>query len=134
MHHTRWMDIVRICLGIFLCYKGIEFLMNMSDLIGLMGNSNMGSNSFSVVLLGQFIVIVNLMGGLLIALGLHTRLACLIQIPILIAAVIILYNHGSVVSTVSLITTVITLLLVIFFAIIGNGPWSLSNLWKEEKR
>ena len=35
-HHPKWMDIVRIALGIFLVYKAIDFLNNMSDLVTLM--------------------------------------------------------------------------------------------------
>ena len=35
-HHPKWMDIIRIALGIFLVYKAIDFLNNMSDLVTLM--------------------------------------------------------------------------------------------------
>jgi uncharacterized membrane protein YphA (DoxX/SURF4 family) len=28
-HHPQWLDVVRILLGVFLCYKGVDFLMNM---------------------------------------------------------------------------------------------------------
>ncbi|MEO6404121.1 MAG: DoxX family protein [Ferruginibacter sp.] len=134
MHHSRYMDIVRIVLGIFLCYKAIFFLNNMSSLIGLMGNTNMGFKSFNIVLLGQFIVIVHLMGGFLIAIGLHTRLAALVQIPILVAAIILMNNSNVFVTGWDMALTIITLGLLIFFAVIGNGPWSFSNMWKEEKR
>ncbi len=133
-HHSRYMDIVRIALGLFLCYKAIFFLNNMSALIGLMGNNNMGFKSFNVVFLGQFIVIFHLMGGLLIAIGIHTRLAALIQIPILVVALILMNNSNVFVTKWDTAITVITLLLLIFFAIIGNGPWSYSKMWKEEKR
>lgn len=133
-HHSRYMDIVRVALGIFLCYKAIFFLNNMSALIGLMGNNNMGFKSFNVVFLGQFIVIIHLMGGLLIAIGIHTRLASLIQIPILVGALILMNNSNVFVTGWDTAIAVITLILLIFFAIIGNGPWSYSKMWKEEKR
>ena len=38
-HHPRWMDIVRIALGIFLVYKAVDFLNNMSDLVSLMSQN-----------------------------------------------------------------------------------------------
>lgn len=133
-HHSRYMDIVRIALGLFLCYKAIFFLNNMSALIGLMGNNNMGIKSFNVVFLGQFIVIIHLMGGLLIAIGIHTRLAALVQIPILVGALILMNNSNVFVTGWDTAITVITLLLLIFFAIIGNGPWSYSKIWHEEEK
>lgn len=132
-HHSRYMDIVRVALGLFLCYKAIFFLNNMSALIGLMGNNNMGFKSFNVVFLSQFIVIIHLMGGLLIAIGIHTRLASLIQIPILVGALVLMNNSNVYVTIWDTIIAIITLILLIFFAIIGNGPWSYSKMWKEEK-
>ncbi|MEO6538609.1 MAG: DoxX family protein [Ferruginibacter sp.] len=133
-HHSKWLDIIRVALGVFLIYKGISFLMNMSSLMGLM--RNMGGGSFSLVLVGQFIVIVHLMGGLLIAIGLHTRLACLLQLPILIGAVILLNtSSGSLpVPSTEMFTSVLVLVLLICFLILGNGPWSFSEMAVEEKK
>jgi len=37
-HHPKWLDIIRIGLGIFLCFKGIQILNNMSGMIDLMSN------------------------------------------------------------------------------------------------
>jgi len=51
-HHPRWMDIVRIALGIFLCYKGVDFLNNMSYLLGLM-TSDKYPTSFWFILAGH---------------------------------------------------------------------------------
>src|ERR1700757_3012031 len=53
VHHPRWMDIVRIGLGVFLCYKGITVLMNMSQFVALLYNSapfGAGYSSFGVVM------------------------------------------------------------------------------------
>jgi uncharacterized membrane protein YphA (DoxX/SURF4 family) len=132
-HHPKWLDIIRIMLGIFLCYKAIAFLMNMSNLVSLMGKSNMGFNSFVLMLLGQFIVIVTLMCGILLILGLHTRLVCLIQIPILIGAIILLNSSGISAPANEIMLSVITLILLLSFLVIGNGPWSFSNFFIEEK-
>jgi len=130
-HHSKWLDIVRIGLGVFLIYKAISFLMNMSTVIGLFNQSNTGFGSFTIVLLSQFIVIVHLMGGLLIMIGLHTRLACLIQIPILVGAIILL-NSSSSVPPWEMASSVIVLMLLIAFLIFGNGPWSFNKLSVED--
>ena len=85
-HHPRWMDIVRIALGVFLCYKGIDFLNNMSVLINLM-TSNKYPTSFWFILAGHYTVFAHIAGGICLALGVFTRMACLIQIPILLGAI-----------------------------------------------
>ena len=87
-HHSKWLDIIRVALGIFLCYKAISFLSNMSGLIGLLGSTNMATSSFALVLIGQMVVVFHLLGGFFILIGLHTRIACLSQIPILVGAII----------------------------------------------
>lgn len=51
-HHPRWMDIVRIALGIFLIYKGIDFLNNMSSLVSLMSYRT-SFGSFTYILAGH---------------------------------------------------------------------------------
>ncbi len=35
-HHPKWADILRCALGLFLFYKGIEFLENMCTMISRM--------------------------------------------------------------------------------------------------
>jgi len=133
-HHSKWLDILRVALGAFLCFKGISFLVNMSTLIGLLG-STMDTGSFALVLIGQFIVIAHLLGGFFIMIGLHTRLACISQMPILIGAIILLRvsSKENVVSG-ELFLSIVTLVLLIVFLIMGNGPWSYDKLFKEEKR
>ena len=133
-HHSKWLDIVRVALGIFLCYKAISFLANMSELQGILGRTNMGSHSFAVLAIGHIIVIIHFLGGLFIALGLHTRLACLVQIPILIGAIVLLSVVGDNVSVAEVAQSSIVLLLLIVFLIEGNGPWSYDNLFREEDK
>jgi putative oxidoreductase len=134
-HHSRWLDIIRVGLGIFLCYKGISFLFNMSTLIGLLGSTNMDSGSFALILIGQFIVIMHLLGGFFIMIGLHTRLACLSQMPILIGAIVLLQFSGKEnVASQELVLSVVVLALLVFFLIMGNGPWSYNSMFHEEEK
>jgi putative oxidoreductase len=124
-HHPKWLDILRMALGVFLCYKGVDFLQNMSVLIGIMGNKeNFGSLSF--IMVGHFVVFAHILGGILIATGFYTRLACAIQIPILAGAIFFISSGNNMVRPYSeLFLSVITLLLLIFFLVIGNGPWAV---------
>ncbi|MEI9959507.1 MAG: DoxX family protein [Ferruginibacter sp.] len=134
-HHSKWLDIVRVSLGLFLCYKAISFLANMSVLVGLLNTTNMGFGSFALVLIGQFIVIVHLLGGFLIAIGLHTRLACISQIPLLVGAIVLLNVSGrESVGSGEMILSVVVLLLLIVFLIFGNGPISYDKMFTEEPK
>jgi uncharacterized membrane protein YphA (DoxX/SURF4 family) len=126
MHHPKWMDLIRIALGIFLIYKGIEFLQNMGAMLNLM-TIKMSFGSFVLVLLGHYIVAAHVIGGILMVFGLLTRFACLIQIPILIGAIVFINASPDVLRPFSeLILSIVVLLLLVYFLIIGNGPWSFS--------
>jgi putative oxidoreductase len=124
-HHPRWMDIVRIALGIFLVYKGVDFLNNMSQLVSLM-TSNKYPTSFWYLLAGHYTVFAHIAGGACLALGVFTRMACLIQIPILLGAVFFVSTNEEMLRPYSeLLVTILVLLLLIYFLIAGNGPWSV---------
>ncbi len=87
-HHPKWMDIVRIALGIFLIYKGIDFLRNMSVINDLLAR-NMSFGGFAAMMTRHFVVFADIHGGLLIALDILTRFACLLRIPMLLVAIVL---------------------------------------------
>jgi uncharacterized membrane protein YphA (DoxX/SURF4 family) len=119
-------------LGVFLCYKGVDFISHMSELVTLM-KSNFGS--FSYVLAGQYVVFAHILGGFLLAIGLFTRFACLIQIPILLGAVLFVNTNKDLLRPYSdLWISIIVLLLLIYFLIIGDGPLSFKIPAEEKKR
>ncbi|HEV3325701.1 MAG TPA: DoxX family protein [Puia sp.] len=121
-HHPQWLDIVRIALGGFLCYKGVDFLMNMGSMLDLMAN-RMSFGSFTAMLMSNYIAFAHILGGVLLILGVLTRFACLIQIPILLGA--IFFVNSSLYKPFSaLALPIIVLLLLIWFLVIGNGKWS----------
>ena len=133
-HHPKWMDIVRIALGIFLCYKGVDFVFNMSKLINLM-KSRSSFGDFVFTLAGQYVVFAHILGGFFLIIGLFTRFACVIQIPILLGAVIFVNSNKDMLQPYSqLILSIVVLLLLIYFLIAGNGPWSLKLPEEEKKR
>jgi putative oxidoreductase len=128
-HHPQWLDAVRILLGAFLCYKGVDFLMNMSTMLDLL-NNRISFGSFTSMLMSNYIAFAHILGGVLLILGVLTRFACLIQIPILVGALMFvrtdLYRPFS-----AVILPIIVLLLLILFLIVGNGKWQLLK-FKEE--
>ena len=129
-HHPQWLDIVRILLGVFLCYKGVDFLMNMGTMLALITNK-MSFGSFSSMMMSNYIAFAHILGGVLLIMGVLTRFACLLQIPILIGAIFFvnndLYRPFS-----DLLIPVVTLLLLITFLIVGNGKWQMLSFMERE--
>jgi Predicted membrane protein len=132
-HHPKWLDIIRIALGLFLCYKGIDVFMNMSDIIASMKN-RAPFGDFAFLMAAQYAAFAHTIGGLLLALGLFTRLACLIQIPVLIGAIIFVTgNHDMLRPYSELFLSILILLLLIYFLIVGNGPLAFKIPDEEDK-
>ncbi|WP_205509754.1 DoxX family protein [Longitalea arenae] len=132
-HHPKWADIPRIALGLFLCYKGIEFLHNMSAMIGRMGDF-LPNSYFALSMLGHYIVFAHIVGGLFLAVGLLTRVACIIQIPILVGAIFFINQEEMFRPFQQMAITVVVLIGLIYFAIAGNGPWSVDGYFDEKKK
>jgi len=131
-HHPKWADILRFALGIFLCYKGIEFLENMSTMISRMSGF-LPNSYFALSLLGHYIVFAHLVGGLMLAFGLLTRAACILQIPILLGAIFFINQEEMFRPFQQMAITVVVLVGLIYFLIAGNGPWSVDKYFDEKK-
>jgi len=84
-HMDIVIDLVRIYLGVGLFVKGLYFLMHQQQLKRLLEGSD--NFAFAQGAVAHYVIPVHLVGGLLLTLGLLTRLAALSQIPILLGAV-----------------------------------------------
>ncbi len=132
-HHPKWVDIIRISLGLFLCYKGIQFPEHASLLINKIPNALSG-NSFVLVMLTHYILFAHLLGGILMITGVLTRFACLIQLPILLGAIIFINSYRELWQPFSeLYISIIVFLLLVYFLVAGNGSWSLARFLEEDK-
>jgi uncharacterized membrane protein YphA (DoxX/SURF4 family) len=131
-HHPQWLDIVRILLGAFLCYKGIDFLMNMGQMLGLITN-RMSFGSFTTLLMSNYVAFAHLLGGFLLILGALTRFACLINIPILIGAVFFVNTALYSRPNPEVLLSIVVLLLLVCFLVVGNGPVQLLKFREGER-
>ncbi len=113
------LDILRILLGGFLFYKGVDFLGHTEYLTEIISPVKTYGAEIAVV---HYVAMTHLTGGLMIIFGLLTRLAVIVQIPILIGAVAINFIGVMDVNNVILATTV--LLVASFFLIYGSGKHS----------
>ena len=128
-HHPRWLILLRVALGICLFLKGIAFLSSTVNLQSILEESKVVSN---MEWLSVVITWLHLICGFLIIAGLFTRMATLIMIPILLAAVIFVNAPKGVFAGESeFVFSVLILLMLIFFFIEGGGPLSLDNYFRK---
>jgi uncharacterized membrane protein YphA (DoxX/SURF4 family) len=129
-HHPRWLDAIRVLLGIFLFYKGVVFIQNIDVLKAVINDSP--ALTVMSFWLAHYIVFAHLAGGFLIVFGLLTRVAILANIPILIGAIIFVHTstglfdvHGGTGLS------ILVLLLLVFFLVEGSGPISFDEYMRK---
>ena len=88
-HSDVFIDLVRIYLGIGLIAKGIYFMAHRDYLVKLLQDS--GDLVIAPVTIVHYVIPAHLLGGLLLAVGLLTRVAVLAQLPILVGALFWVY-------------------------------------------
>ncbi len=122
--------ILRVALGISLLVKGIQFVQNNSLIRNVFSESLILRN---YLWMQTLIPWLNILGGVFIIIGLFTRIAALVQIPIIIGAIIFVQSkHGIYEGESNVMFSVILLLLLIFFLIQGAGKPSLDKALRKD--
>lgn len=130
-HHPRFLDIIRILLGIFLLLKGLGFMDNTANLKYLIeSRADTTVAPWVLMLLVYYVTFVHMVGGTLIAMGIMTRFSAIMQIPVVFGAVFFINVLQSPFNT-DLASSVVALILLVLFAIIGSGRWSIENYLKS---
>lgn len=131
-HRPGFLDIFRIALGIFITYKGLQFITDIDEL----QSTTAGITTwFAGAVLAHYIIFAHLLGGPLIIAGLFTRIVCLIQLPILIGAVIFVnvpqgrFSPG---GGMELWLSLVVLVGLVVFIIFGAGKYSLDARRRKE--
>lgn len=131
-HHPAWFDFFRILLGLILLWKGIQVAMNLDAFSHMMAESRLPA-SFAISFFAHLVILVHIIGGAMIAVGTNTRAACLVQIPILLAAIFYVNLPADVLRPYSeLWLSVSVLIALVVFMIEGNGPLSVEN-WQADQ-
>jgi putative oxidoreductase len=126
-HHPRFLDIIRIALGAFLFLKGLGFMDNTANLRSIIENrSDIPVSPDILMALVYYVTFVHLVGGILIAMGILTRFSSIMQIPVVFGAVFFINMFQSPFNT-DLISSVIALIFLVVFAVVGSGKLSLEN-------
>lgn len=136
LHRTKWLDIVRIALGLLIFFKGIALISNNSAAQDLILEHNVyGFSGLMASLAIHIVAFVHLIGGILITIGLVTRFASVIQIPILLCAIFFVnISKGFTMLNSELWLSVIVLLLLVLFWVVGSGPFSVDQSMKRRAR
>lgn len=126
--HTYYsLDLLRVALGVFFFIKGLQFISQTHMLTELIAPLK---GYGGVMLAIHYIAPVHLVGGILIAAGLLTRWALIVQLPILLGAIII--NFVGTMHMGNLILALVILLVTVFFIYYGSGKHSLDYYFKMD--
>ena len=126
-HPKVWLDCVRIYLGLGLFIRGVFIITNTRAEFILDLLKRMDFPWLVTVGVLHYISLAHLVGGLMLTVGLLTRIAAWVQIPILAGAVFIHRGEGLMSGGQSLEFSALVFFLLVMFAISGSGPLSVDN-------
>lgn len=124
-------EFLRIYLGITLLVIGLHYIFNKEQAYALLAVSEF---NFFPVLIVHYILLAHVCGGLLLCIGLLTRMAALIQLPILVGAVFFVHKSSGLFSSgQSLELSLLVLVLLLVFCVYGGGRCSC-DFWLDQRR
>jgi uncharacterized membrane protein YphA (DoxX/SURF4 family) len=117
------LDVLRIYLGIALFVRGAMFISDPDVLMRYMQRSG---HWFVPLFVAHYVVSVHVAGGILLALGLVTRVAALAQVPVLFGAVLFVHwGEGLLSAGQSLELSALVLACLLVISVFGAGHLSL---------
>ncbi|RKR83742.1 DoxX-like protein [Mucilaginibacter gracilis] len=131
-HHPLVLDPIRIALGIFLAFKGASFINNSYTLHAIIANQNAITLPETILMPAVYaIAFIHLIGGMMLALGIFSRIASLVQIPIVLGAVL-LSNAVQLPGNSSVWLSIVTLVLLMVFCVVGSGKLSIEKIMENQ--
>ena len=128
-HRDLVLDALRVYLGTGLFFRGLALLATENGLEQLLGTTEPG---LGLTGLTVYVTTAHLVGGAFLAVGLYTRIAALVQLPILIGAVFLVHWHDGLLSAnQSLEFSALVLFLLVLVWAFGGGRWSLDARWRR---
>ena len=125
------LTLLRVALGVIIFIKGIGFLQETAILEDKLHFVGEGSQSE----LAQIITWMHLLGGFMIATGLLTRFAAVMQVPILAGAVFMVnIKEGFITGNTELWLSLVILIGLFIFVVKGSGVISSDQYFKSYYR
>ncbi|MBC7937463.1 MAG: DoxX family protein [Rhizobacter sp.] len=130
--HDGIILIFRVMLGIVITFKGITFLSNITFLDALLKHSSL--YRFAESSWVWYIAFTSLLCGIFIITGLFTRIAIILQIPVLIGAVLFINpgEHSFAINGESMVSLAV-LSMLFYFLFKGPGEISMDNYLKNHE-
>jgi putative oxidoreductase len=126
-HPKVWLDCIRIYLGLGLFVRGVFIITNTrAEFVSALLEQQQFPWIVTVFLL-HYVALAHLIGGLMLTVGLLTRIAAWVQVPILAGALLMHRGEGLMSGGQSLEFSALVLFLLTTFAISGAGPVSVDN-------
>lgn len=127
-HHPKILDIIRILLGIILVAKAYTYFVNSPYLRDLILQNKIFDQSPDLIsAIIFYTTYIQMACGILIFLGLRTRIASFIMFPLMIGAVFFINIYSPFYNS-ELWLSILVLMLLFLFIVIGSGPISLDRL------
>lgn len=130
-NRDMWIEALRIYLGIALILKGLQFILNKELTMEIVRDVGI---PFFELFFTHLVVLVHIAGGFLLTLGLVTRVAAFIQIPILAGAIFFVHRgQGLFGKSENLPFVILVLFLLIVFVGYGSGRLSIDYMIQQRK-
>ena len=127
--HTYYpLDLIRVGLGVFLIVKGVGFMSNPEQMAEVFAPFENWPASWLIM---HYVIGAHFIGGFFIIVGLLTRWASLLMLPILIGAILV--NFIGEMDGQELLLASVVFLLCLFFMIYGSGKHSADYYLKMQK-
>jgi putative oxidoreductase len=127
---TLGFDLVRAYLGIGLFVRGVLFVSRPELVLGYLSSTE---SWFVPYAIAHYVAIAHLGGGVLLAVGLATRLAAAVQLPVLFGAVFLVHSADSLLTAgQSLEFSALVLMLLCVYLGVGAGPLSV-DAWLGDR-
>jgi putative oxidoreductase len=125
-------EVLRIYLGIALFIKGIQFLVDPEQAAAYMAMVRLPFFEFLSI---HAVAVIHIAFGLLLAIGLLSRAAALVQVPILFGAVFFVhFRQGLFTKEQSLEFVILVLFLLLVFVVYGGGRLSVDYFMAQRLR
>jgi uncharacterized membrane protein YphA (DoxX/SURF4 family) len=122
-------DLIRMYLGVALFVRGAMFIADPNRLTALMSPTG---GWFLSTAIGHYVAMAHIGGGIMLALGVGTRVAAIVQLPVLAGAVLFVHWHdGLLAAGQSLELAGLVLFLLTIYAAFGAGPLSVDKRLSE---
>lgn len=120
------LDLLRTYLGIVLLVRGGMFIAHPDALTSYMDRTG---HWFMAVTIAHYVVAAHIAGGILLILGLCTRVAALVQAPILLGAVFFVHwGEGLLSGGQSLELSALVCVMLLVIGVCGPGEFSLDHM------